>query len=130
MARKTPSLLTALHESLRDAQLDRRTNAATALAKAYAAHLDATEGTDERGKALADLGPRYLASLAALGLTTARPAAGAAAPPPSPPASATAASSSSTTQPPDGPRPAGDPASTLTMLRDRAKRRGGGAAPA
>ena len=71
MPRKTPSLLTALHDALRSAPVSQRGTALAALAKAYAAQLDAAATDPEvRSKVLADLGPKFLAALQALGLTS------------------------------------------------------------
>ena len=70
MARKTPSVLTALHDSLRSAPVSARGTALAALAKAYAAHIDSAADPEVRAKALSDLGPKFLAALQALGLTT------------------------------------------------------------
>lgn len=127
MARKTPSLLTALHDSLRVADLDKRTTAATALAKAYAAALDSAADAELRAKTLADLGPKYLQVLTALGLTSPAPraaAGGASAPAPSaPPAAAPAAPRPPSDQPTD-------PGQVLELLRSSARQRRGGAAPA
>jgi hypothetical protein len=143
VARKTPSLLTALHDSLRAAQPDKRTTAAAALAKLYAAQLDAStpsaSADDDmemrvlRLKVLSDLGPKYLQVLTALGLPAAAPRAGSAGAPPAqsaPPAGPAAPPSAATSSPGDPPPAGGDPVTTLAELRARARQRRGGVAPA
>lgn len=70
MVAKTPSILRSLHESIRKGQpADGAPSAGAleALAKAYAAEIDAAP---DRAKALAELGPKLLATLQALGLTS------------------------------------------------------------
>ena len=121
MPRKTPALLTALHDSLRSAPVAQRGTALAALAKAYAAQLDSAVDPEVRAKVLSDLGPKYLASLQALGLTSdLRSASGGAAADPRPPAPGQpAAGVTSLVAVP------GDPASALAALRSTARRRRG-----
>lgn len=80
MARNAPGLARAVQDSLREAKVPPRGRALAVLAQHYAEQLDRAfadvSGDVDPVKALADLGPKLQASLAALGLTLATPAGG------------------------------------------------------
>jgi hypothetical protein len=61
----------AVDEALRSAKIAPKHIAAATLARKYAEAIDAARGGGDGGQALADLGPKLLATLTALGLTVA-----------------------------------------------------------
>lgn len=61
----------ALADSLKDAQVEARDRAGVALARRLAQLLDAARGTKGEADVFADLAPKYLTTLTALGLTPA-----------------------------------------------------------
>lgn len=61
----------ALAAAVKAAQIEPRDGGGIQLARRYAQLLDAVRGTEAETETYADLGPKYLAALTALGLTLA-----------------------------------------------------------